>query len=75
MELLLNAWKAPAGGFVQELIEIRNSKMMAECFTDYKISGNLSRSWQFVVYLMKYRMYHMIDIIFTIRFFTIRVAA
>ena len=69
MQLLLNAWNTSTATFVQELIKIRNSKMMAECFIDYRISGNLSKSLQIIVYLMKYRMYHLIDIIFAVRFF------
>ncbi len=67
-QLLINAWRAPKVDFVQELRTIRNSKMMSECFIDYNASRNLSISWQLIVYLVKYKMYHLINIICTIRY-------
>jgi glycosyltransferase EpsJ len=66
MQLLSNAWRASNGDFVREIRTIRNSKMMSECFIDYRASRNISISWKLVVYLFNCRMYHLIHIIFAL---------
>ena len=69
IQLLVNEWESHYSGFKKQLKAIRNSKMISESFSHYKSSGRLSRTMQFIVFLMKYRMYQLIQSAFAFRYF------
>ncbi len=66
--LLFNAWESPDNGFVNQIREICNSKMVSESFIHYKPTGKLSKSMQLIIYMLKYRMYLLVRVILAVRF-------
>ena len=67
--LLVNAWENPRKGFIKQLKAIRNSEMVSVSFVYYQKTRKLPTAMQSIIYLMKFRMYYLVLIVFAVSIF------